>query len=192
MPYTCLRGSAHAVRSAGRSCRARPGWRLVRPARPRAWAARPGSPRTRRAPETRPHPDAGGSRPRRPAAPVPFPTCVAPQARASRREVLMHDAPACWTAVPDEGAAPTLQHLAIRAAPKDRERAQRDFTEAVDADLLWRHPRIGRQRPKHRFLLVLGRREAEQLAARLAGLPAEGPVHGVEGAQCREVAPLGR
>src|SRR5207244_1687816 len=103
-----------------------------------------------------------------------------------------HDAPACRTAVPDECAAPTMQHVAIRAAPEDPERAHRDFTEAVDADLLWRHPRIGRQRPEHRFLLVLGRGEAEQLAARLAGPPAEGPVHGVESAQCREVLPLGR
>src|SRR5438132_11440870 len=104
----------------------------------------------------------------------------------------MDDAPACRTAVPDECAAPAMQHLAIRAAPEDRERAHRDFTEVVDADLLWRHPRIEWQRPEHRFLLVLGRGEAKQLAARLARPPAEGPVHGVEGAQCREVVPLGR
>ena len=101
----------------------------------------------------------------------------------------MYDAPAFGTAVPDECAAPTTQHIAIRAAPEDRERADGDFTEAVDADLLWRHPRIRRQRPEHRFLLVLGRGEAEELATRLAGPPAEGPVHGVEGTQCREVVP---
>src|SRR5437870_961470 len=104
----------------------------------------------------------------------------------------MHDAPACGTAVPDERATPTIQHLAIRAAPEDRECAHRDFTEAVDADLLWRQARIGRQRPEHCFLLVLRRGEVEQLAARLAGPPAEGAVHGVEGTQCREVVPLGR
>src|SRR5437667_10339428 len=104
----------------------------------------------------------------------------------------MHDAPARRTAMPDECAAPTTQHLAIRAAPEDPERAHCDFTEAVDADLLWRHPRIRRQRPEHRFLLVLGRGEAEQLTARLAGPPAERPVRGMKGAQCREVVPLGR
>src|SRR5438067_6788161 len=35
-------------------------------------------------------------------------------------------------------------------------------------------------------------REALQLIARLAGPPAEGPIQGVEGAQCREVVPLGQ
>ena len=40
----------------------------------RAWAARPGSPRPRRAAGTPPRPDAGGSRPRRPGAPAPSPT----------------------------------------------------------------------------------------------------------------------
>ena len=45
----------------------------------------------------------------------------------------MYDAPAFGTAVPDECAAPTTQHIAIRAAPKDRKRADGDFTEAVDA-----------------------------------------------------------
>ena len=50
-----------------------PGWRLAPPARPRAWPARPGSPRPRRAPETPPRPDAGGSRRRRPGAPAPSP-----------------------------------------------------------------------------------------------------------------------
>ena len=58
----------------------------------------------------------------------------------------MYDAPAFGTAVPDECAAPTTQHIAIRAAPEDRERADGDFTEAVDADLLWSHPRIRRKR----------------------------------------------
>src|SRR5437763_813475 len=87
----------------------------------------------------------------------------------------MHDAPARGAAVPDECAAPTMHHLAIRAPPEDPERAYRDFTEAVDADLLWHDPRVGRQ-----------------LTARLAGPPAEGRVHGVEGAQCRVVVPLCR
>src|SRR5207245_3134872 len=92
---------------------------------------------------------------------------------ASRGNVLMYDAPAFGTAVPDECAAPTTQHIAIRPAPEDRERAAGDFTEAVDADLLWSHSRVRRQRPEHRFLLVLGRREAEQLPARLAGPAAD-------------------
>ena len=104
----------------------------------------------------------------------------------------MYDAPAFGTAVPDECAAPTTKHIAIRAAPEDSERADGDFTEAIDADLLWSHSRIRRKRSEHRFLLVLGRGEAEQLAARLAGPPAEGPVRRMEGAQCREVVPLGR
>ena len=104
----------------------------------------------------------------------------------------MYDAPAFGTAVPDECAAPTTQHIAIRAAPEDRERADGDFTEAVDPDLLWSHSRIRRKRSEQRFLLVLGRREVEQLPARLAGPAAEGPVHGVEGAQSREVVPLAR
>src|SRR6266571_1999293 len=98
------------------------------------------------------------------------PSAHRPQARMrSRGDVLMYDAPAFGTAVPDECAAPTTQHIAIRAAPEDRERADGDFTEAVDADLLWSHSRLRRKRSEHRFLLVLGRREAEQLPARLAG-----------------------
>src|SRR5436305_12802326 len=80
-----------------------------------------------------------------------------PSPHVSRGDVLMYDAPAFGTAVPDECAAPTMLHLAIRAAPEDRERAYRDFTEAVAADLLWRHSRIGRQRPEHLFFLALGR-----------------------------------
>jgi len=104
----------------------------------------------------------------------------------------MYDAPAFGTAVPDKCAASTTQQIAIRAAPEDRERADGDFTEAVDADLLWSHSRIRRKRSEQRFLLVLGCREAEQLPARLAGPAAEGPVLGVEGAQSREVVPLAR
>src|SRR5438046_10011154 len=75
---------------------------------------------------------------------------------ASRGDVLMYDAPAFGTAVPDECAAPTTKHIAIRAAPEDSERADGDFTEAIDADRLWRHSRIRRKRSEHRFLLLPG------------------------------------